>query len=606
MPESQLPCDEAPRAPLGAVLACAALALVAGASVVLEYGFRDTHRPVPVHLLHVVDGAAMAGFAAVSLMVALLGSRTSMNKWVDLVVIGVCFAASVPFGWGVLAAGAFYIILSQTAALVGAVVRLVGRHIERGRGGIAPVAALVGLYVVLAGAGSGLLMLPAAKIEGASSMYYQESLLTATSAACLTGLTSREAGLTIFSPLGQGILLAVTQIAGLGAMLFGLLSVTLVGKGLGGAGKLLPPMLRDESPAGLARSARRIIAFTFIAEAVGAVLLFPMFDSALSPSGAASSTVGAVWQSIFHSISALCNSGLSPYSRNLATGINENWEQPLRDHWQVLGVIAPLIVLGSVGLPAIEDLFGFLRRLLGPVSARRPLSTYTRIVLYTTLALIVLGAAGFLLLESKTNESGIQSERYHIADQSYGHGADWPAMTLKERIPHVIFSSIAARSTAFSTFHVDEASTPGKLWLAGLATIGGDAAGCGGGMRVIVIIVLMLAAWSIIGERKDVEVLRRSLPAELLRLAACVGTMYLSMVAMVTLLLSMSMRGHKFIDVVLEALSACANAGFSSGITTSLNHFSIYLLCAAMLIARVGLPAMLLALAMRLRRDATI
>lgn len=605
MPENQPLSVPASKAPLSAVLACAALAVVAGASLVLDYGFRDGHRPVPLQLLQVIDGAAMAGFAAMALLVAMLGGRGGVGKWVDLAVIGACFAAAL-IHRGMLAAGAFYIVLSQAASLASVVVHGIARHIERGRGSIPPVAALAGLYMVLAAAGSGLLMLPAAVVDGTAGFFYPESLLTATGAACLTGLTPREAGLTIFSPLGQGILLALTQLAGLGAMLFGLLSVALVGKGLGGAGKLLPPMLTDESPAGLAHSARRVVAFTFIAEAVGAVLLFPMFDSAPAPSGGPSSTLGALWQSVFHSISALCNSGLSPYSRNLATGVNEGWEQPLRDHWQVLGVIAPLIVLGSVGLPVLDDLFGWLRRLVGPGVARRPLSTYSRIVLHTTAALIVLGAAGFLLLESKTSESGIQSERYHIADQAYGHGADWPAKTVTERIPHTIFSAIAARSTAFSTFHVDEASTPGKLWLAGLASIGGDAAGCGGGMRVIVLIVLLLAVWSIIGERRDVDVLRRSLPAELLRLAACVASMYLAMVCMVTLLLSMAMRGHKFIDVLLEAFSACGNAGFSAGITTSLNHFSIYLLTAAMLIARIGLPAMLLALAMRLRRDPSI
>ncbi len=606
MPTSDNPTSASlPTNPPAVWPAFALLALLAGAALVLEYGFHEGRRLVSLNALHLADAGAMAAFLALSALLAFTSAPGRTGRMVDAAVVAACFVAALLAGWGMLAAGALYIVLSQLAALIGAVIHKMGVNIERGRGGIPPVAALAGLYLVLSLGGTGLLMLPTAVNATTASFYLPESLLTATGAACLTGLPTREAGLTIFSPLGQGIILALIQAGGLGAMLFGVLGVTMVARGLGGAGKLLPPMLRDDSVTALARSAKTVTAFVLIAEAVGAVLLFPMFDTAASPTGGVSSTLAAVWQSIFHSISALCNSGYSTYAGNLATGLNEGWQQPLRSHWQVMGVIAPLIVLGSVGLPVLSEVAASIRSLLGGRS-QGAMSTYSRLVLWMTAGIIVMGAAGLLLLESKSAESGIQSERYHIADQSYGRGADWPGMTVTERIPHTIFLAISARSTGYTTIHIDEVSTPGKLWLSGMTLVGGDATGAAGGMRVIIIVLLMLAAWSIIGERKDVELLRKSMSAEVLRLATAIGVMYLAVTGMVTLLLSMAMRSHKFIDLFLEAFSVCGNAGLSAGITPSLNNFSVFLLSAAMLLARIGLPLTLLALAIRLRRDPSI
>ena len=64
--------------------------------------------------------------------------------------------------------------------------------------------------------GTGLLMLPQAQAQGVSAPWLT-AFFTAVSAVCVTGLVVVDTG-TYWSPLGQGLVMALFQLGGFGMM----------------------------------------------------------------------------------------------------------------------------------------------------------------------------------------------------------------------------------------------------------------------------------------------------------------------------------------------------------------------------------------------------
>ena len=430
------------------------------------------------------------------------------------------------------------------------------------------------------------------------------------------------------------------QLGGLGIIVFGTMLALLVGKSFSlRTSTAFGQMVSANKIDGLGKVAVFILVSTFALEGLGAVLGYPMFAAAEAQQRATGAdAIPAVWASVFHSISAFCNAGFSVYDQNLMEGVRAGWSRTLRDHWQVLGVIAPLIVLGGLGLPVLHDCAGFLRtavlraaarlrrRRVGPGPApavspqpgesivfrvldrmpatpRPALSLHSRIVLLTTVILIVAGAGVLLLLEpaSEGGRYGAIGRTPVYDDQTRGR-RDWPRMTFWQQVPHAVFQSITARTAGFNTIDVSELSDGGKAWLCGLMIVGGSPAGTAGGMKTVTLAILLIAVGCVLRRRGELEVFRCSLPAEVLARVVTVAVLYLAWVGLITLLLCAAMRtGYSFIDLFLEACSACGNVGLSAGVTDSLNLFGKGIVIAGMFVGRIGPLALLLVLAGRAR-----
>ncbi|MCP4378743.1 MAG: Trk family potassium uptake protein, partial [bacterium] len=208
--------------------------------------------------------------------------------------------------------------------------------------------------------GSGLLWLPAAIADGhGDRWFYPNALFTATSATCVTGLVVKGTGST-FTPFGQAVILGLIQLGGLGIMMFGTVMAMMVGKILSFKGTdTLGQMLSTSKTGQITRIARFVIIATFSLELLGAVMLFPMFRDACGNNGLPLTAPQAMWYSLFHSVSAFCNAGFSLYDNNMMAGVSNGSWTALRDRWQMLGVISPLIILGGLGFPVLHDLWGW-------------------------------------------------------------------------------------------------------------------------------------------------------------------------------------------------------------------------------------------------------
>ena len=160
--------------------------------------------------------------------------------------------------------------------------------------------------------GALLLMLPFANRAG-RGLSFLDSLFTATSATCVTGLVVADTW-TQFNLLGQIILLVLIQVGGLGYMTLMLQAFLFLGRKIGLRQRsLMMESVSAERLSDVLTLLRYILGGTAAIEGLGAVLLSFRFIPELG-------VARGIWYSIFHSISAFCNAGFDlmgfrePYS----------------------------------------------------------------------------------------------------------------------------------------------------------------------------------------------------------------------------------------------------------------------------------------------------
>ena len=119
-------------------------------------------------------------------------------------------------------------------------------------------------------------MLPVATQDGAGANF-QDAVFTATSAVCVTGLVVRDTA-TYWSVFGQGVILLLIQIGGMGVVTVAVAIVAISGRKIG----LMQRSIMQESISahhvgGIVRMTRFILKTSIVIELTGAVLLMPVF-----------------------------------------------------------------------------------------------------------------------------------------------------------------------------------------------------------------------------------------------------------------------------------------------------------------------------------------
>ena len=236
----------------------------------------------------------------------------------------------------------------------------------------------VGSFVFLVLSGTlGLLVLPG--LYTGPSLGLVDALFTAASAVCVTGLTVVDTA-TYFSPLGQAWLATLIQLGGIGILT--LTTLVIIGLGrrmsldLERAGGGHTTVLSHVSQRSLLAA---VIRLTVAIELVGASALWLLWRGRLGD-------VGAIWPAVFHSISAFCNAGFSIFSDSL---------MDFRSAPLTLVTVSALIVMGGLGFLVLVDVGD---RLLG--TGRRRLALHSKVVLWSSAALLVGGTMAFLVFES--------------------------------------------------------------------------------------------------------------------------------------------------------------------------------------------------------------
>ena len=322
--------------------------------------------------------------------------------------------------------------------------------LARGRRGWLLAAGVVATVLL----GAALLMLPAATPEDSLHPFFVDAVFTSTSALCATCLNVRDPS-GQWSTFGQAVILCLVQVGGFATMLFGTMAAMRFARRAARGAAALPA---NPNPAPTARSlAGPILALMLVAEAVGTCGLFGMFYGTGADDGTTIGAAGALWRSVFHSVSAFCNAGFTLQAGSL-THYHEDWH--------VLGVIMPLVIVGSLGYPLLRELWAVLRRLaagLGggkAVEAGPWLSADARRGLTAAWMLIVFGALVFMLLENLAARKYLV-ERAAIRDTAYLGEANWPT-TPAGQLRESAVQSVCAAARVSTRWTCGKSATPAR------------------------------------------------------------------------------------------------------------------------------------------------
>ena len=435
------------------------------------------------------------------------------------------------------------------------------RRVRRPR---SPSAVLVVGFAVVIAIGAALLALPISSAAGTWTSPI-DALFTSTSAVCVTGLTVVDTG-AYWSPFGHVVLLVLIQVGGFGFMTGStLLLFLLVGRRTALRDRILAQASTGVPELGSVSSViQRVAVFTLIAEVAGTLLLTVAF----LVGGHAADPIEAMWWGLFHAISAFNNAGMDLFGgyRSLADFVGD----PL-----VLTTLGALILLGGLGFAIVGDIAAKRRW--------RRLALETRVVVLTTLAILVIGTASLALLE-------------------WSNPATLGALPEAARPFNALFETTTLRTAGFSTFPTAALRDPTLFIVMAMMFIGGASGSTAGGIKVNTFSVLLIAiVWTVRG-RPSAEALGRRIPHEVVYRALSVALLSIAFIFVLALGLELTTpAGVPFVAIVFESISAFGTVGASTGLTPELPPLVRALLIPAMFVGRLGALTLVLALAARAR-----
>ena len=401
--------------------------------------------------------------------------------------------------------------------------------------------------------GTILLMMPFAMSSGEWNSFIV-ALFTSTSAVCVTGLAVIDTG-SDFSFWGQLIILLLIQVGGLGYMMTTTFLILLLGRKFDLRQKFAIQESFDRPfLQGSDNLVRSIIATTAIFEITGIFLLLITFVPRLGWSQ-------GLWFAIFHSISAWNNAGFSLFSDSLV-GYRSNW---------IINLIIPaLVIFGGIGYQVIIEMFLWVRSQVKGKSERFCFSLNFKVVVSTTIILLVVGTVAFFLTELR-------------------NPATLEPFSFKDKFLAAWFHSMSTRTAGFNSIDLGQMSIAGLFITMGFMFIGASPSGTGGGIKTTTFRILYNSTKSVLRGKDEVILYQREVPSTLILKAVAVVFGTGACIVLVTIVIASIESELTLLPILFEVISAFATVGLSTGITSSFAVASKFILVFAMYVGRVSI-----------------
>lgn len=397
------------------------------------------------------------------------------------------------------------------------------------------------LLVILAGA---LLLWACNNLVYGFEMSFVDSLFMATSSICVTGLAT--VNVSDMGFMSQLIIMVLVQIGGLGIITSMTFLAYMAGRHIGVKSRAyLMSGYGIDSLAGAVNFMRSIIRYTLFFEFIGFIILFIGFRTggyALRDS---------LWYSVFHAVSGFCNAGFSTFAENLR-GFSGSYIVP--------SAVMMLVVCGGLGFPVYIDI-AHSRKF------RRRLSHHSKLVIYTTLSLIIAGTAMFLLSDW---DSALSPLSCHL------------------RVWNALFLSVSTRTAGFETVPMASFSGLGLAITIIFMMIGASPASTGGGIKTTTFGVLFVSVKNELVGRADNTFWKRRISPNTVRRALSIAFLYLCTLMFGAWLLNLT-EPLPFSYLMVEAASALGTVGLSAGITDKISEAGKIILVLMMFWGRVGI-----------------
>ena len=437
-----------------------------------------------------------------------------------------------------------------------------------------PALLIVVCFMTVIAFGALLLMLPRSTLEHIR-LSMVDALFISTSAVCVTGLSPVEIAHT-FTMEGQIIIALLIQIGGLGIMTITSFFAFFFMDGIGLYSQFSLRNMIASSSGTLKSVLTNVLGFTFVIEIIGALFIWLSIHSTMGMT-----LYDEMFFSLFHSVSAFCNAGFSTLEGNLGNDLI------LYNHNSFYLIISFLIVLGGIGFPILMS----LKRIFSYYGSELLYNTFrksgqwsrymhiadinTKIVLYSSLVLILVGAVGIALFE------------WNGAFASFSAG---------EKIVQSLFNAVAPRTAGFNSVVLSDLSRVTIILYLVLMWIGGGSQSTAGGIKVNTFVVALASLKSIIKGEHSTTLFNREITYSSIRRTLVVVFGSISIIALFYVALLLLEPTIPSIDLLFESVSAFSTVGSSLGITPLLGNMSKILLVVLMFLGRVGFITVLMSI----------
>ncbi len=433
-----------------------------------------------------------------------------------------------------------------------------GRVLPRIR--LNPAVIFIMSFLGLISIGTVLLMLPEMTVKQ-GSMEFLDALFTSTSATCVTGLMVVDT-VTFFSFKGQVVILALIQLGGLNLIAFGSFLVLASKFGLGvRQHDVIEDFVNRDTFNASSGLLGKVVLWCLGIEAGGALIMHLTWGNALDGMAA-----GRQWfYSVFHSVSAFNNAGISLFTDGLANAAIDS-------HYGLHWTVTILVFFGALGMVAVFDLFDPARLRDRMRQPWKHIGFATKIALYFSLGLVALGTAAFWILESDGTLAGMST---------FG------------QLTTSVFQS-ATRTSGFNTVDIGAVGVPMLFLLIILMFIGSSSSSTGGGIKTSTLSIVMADVWRTVRNLDHVQLFKRTVPEVLRSRAYSVLLFFLVGNTVAIFLLSITeshlleLNDRTLLDLIFEEVSAFGTVGLSTGITAMLSPMGKVIIMLSMFVGRVG------------------
>ena len=469
--------------------------------------------------------------------------------------------------WEFLDGKFYHLILLLVFSLLNlsnGLVRLLGRRTN-------PSLILAVSFLAIILIGTGLLMLPKCTVNGIT---WVDSLFTATSAVCVTGLVPVDVS-TTFTTGGLVVIILLIQIGGLGVMtLTSFFAMFFMGNTSFYNQLVVRDMVSSNSLNSLLSTLLYILGFTLAIEGIGMLAIWSDIHG----------TMGMTFEeevafSAFHAISAFCNAGFSTLPGNLGNPLVMTGHNPF------LIYISLLIILGGIGFPILVNfkdiVLHHLRRIWKFLHTwewdrHRFYHLYnlnTRIVLIMTFLLLVFGTVLIAVFE-------------------WNHA--FVGMSVADKWTQAFFNATCPRTAGFTSVDLASLGVQSVLVYIFLMWVGGAAQSTAGGIKVNAFAVVVLNLVAVLRGTERVEVFGRELSYDSIRRSNATVVMSISVLFVFVFILTIWEPQASVMALLFECVSALSTVGSSLNLTPTLGDNSKLLVAFLMFIGRVGLITLML------------
>lgn len=408
--------------------------------------------------------------------------------------------------------------------------------------------------------GAVLLFLPISSRSGQFSSFI-DCLFTATSATCVTGITIFDT-YNYFNGFGQGVILALIQVGGLGFLTLVTFINLILGKKLGWSTvKIAASELTDNA---LETTPKRlfyeIVLYSFAIELIGAVILAFVFVPDFGALG--------VFEAVFLSVSAFCNAGFDLLTATPgAIGLSNYTNNPV-----VIITLIVLITTGGLGFIVWRNIrhFNKTKRLL----------LHTKLVLIMTLIMTFGGALIICIVE-------------------FGNPDTLGNMSFSEKVLSSFFLSASSRTAGFPCFDMNGLMPFTKIIITVLMFIGGAPASTAGGIKITTVALVVCTVISVLKGREDTYLMDHRIKRDAIYKTFTVIVLSLVLIALSFTGILMCCEGMSLQKTIFEVVSAFSTTGFSVGASAEMNIPAKLIMVFTMLAGRIGPVTLMTSLIIR-------